>query len=84
MTPSPTASTTPAPSCPSSIGNGEPQFPCSIAHRSLWQTPLADDPDEDLARARIVDQDRLDRDRPARLVDDGADPSRAIRSSCLG
>ena len=40
-TPSPTSSTTPAPSWPSSIGNGAPQFPFSIAQRSEWQTPLA-------------------------------------------
>jgi len=41
VTPAPTASTTPAPSWPSSIGQGAPQFPCSIAQTSLWQTPLA-------------------------------------------
>ena len=33
-TSSPTSSTMPAPSWPSSIGNGAPQFPCSIAQRS--------------------------------------------------
>ena len=31
----------PAPSCPSSIGNGAPQLPLCRAQRSLWHTPLA-------------------------------------------
>ena len=40
-TPSPTASTNPAPSWPSSIGNGAPQFPFAMAQSREWQTPLA-------------------------------------------
>src|SRR4029453_8221691 len=39
-TPSPTASTTPAPSCPSSTGRGWLK-PVSTTCRSEWQTPLA-------------------------------------------
>ena len=40
-TPSPTSSTTPAPSCPSRIGNGMPHPPLSFTNRSVWQTPVA-------------------------------------------
>jgi hypothetical protein len=41
VTPAPTSSTTPAPSCPSTTGAGKGIVP-SITDRSLWHSPAAD------------------------------------------
>lgn len=41
VTPTPTASTTPAPSCPSTTGTGKGIVP-STTDRSLWQSPAAE------------------------------------------
>jgi hypothetical protein len=41
VTPSPTRSTIPAPSCPSRNGNASVPKTPFFAERSVWQTPLA-------------------------------------------
>ncbi len=41
VTPAPTASTTPAPSCPSTTGTGNGMVP-STTDRSLWHNPAAE------------------------------------------
>ena len=70
VTPSPTASTTPAPSWPSTTGSGFGVAPV-ITFQSLWQTPLADDADGHLAGAGVGELDLLDGQRLVDLAEDG-------------
>ena len=75
----------PAPSWPSSIGNGVvPQLPFSIAHRSEWHTPLAAIRISTSPGLWWVDVERFDVDRSVPSVDDGSSCcSCHPRSSCV-
>ena len=69
-TPGPTASTTPAPSCPSTAGQGVVAVP-SIAFRSLWQTPLRVEPHEHFARPGRGEIEFGDGEARADALEDG-------------
>ena len=70
VTPSPSASTTPAPSWPRTAGSGFGVAPV-MTFQSLWQTPLADEAHAHLARARLGELDLLERQRAVDLAEHG-------------